>query len=72
MHPIAELEPQADGTIKQTVFSDYRDIDGMPLPFKMESSVNGNTDSLIILDAASLNSGVLSKLFEIPEALLTK
>ena len=58
--------------MKQTVFSDYRDVDGMPLPFKMESSVNGEAGSLIILDSASLNSGVLSKLFEIPEALRTK
>lgn len=72
MYPIAELEPQADETIKQTVFSDYRDIDGMPLPFKMESSVNDEVDSLIILDSASLNSGVLSKLFDIPESLLAK
>ncbi|MFQ3243232.1 MAG: hypothetical protein ACI9JZ_002942 [Lentimonas sp.] len=72
MYPIAELETLVDGTIKQTVFSDYRDIDGMPLPFNIKSSVNGEADSLIILDAASLNSGVLSKLFDIPEALLAK
>ena len=72
MYIIAELETQADGTIKQTVFSDYREIDGMPLSFKMESSINGEVGSLIILDAASLNSGVLSKLFDTPEALLAK
>lgn len=46
MYPIAKLEPLADGTIKQTIFSDYRDIDGMPMPFKIESSVNGKTKAI--------------------------
>lgn len=72
MYPLAESKTLADGTIKQTVFSDYRDVDGMPLPFKIESSVNGQADNLIILDTASLNSGVFSTLFDIPEALLIK
>jgi len=71
MYPIAELQTLADGTIKQSVFSDYRDIDGMPLPFKMVSSVDGESVSQIILETASLNSGVLSKLFDIPKDLQT-
>jgi hypothetical protein len=70
MYPIAELETMTDGTLKQTVFSDYRDVGGMPLPFKMESSQNGEAKSRIILDAAALNTGVLSKLFDVPESLL--
>ena len=69
MYPIAELEPQADGTTKQTVFSDYRDINGMPIPFRMDTSVAGKPESCIILNKASINSGVLSKLFDVPESL---
>ena len=72
MYPIAESQTLPDGTNQQTVFSDYRDVDGMPLPFNIEASLDGKATSLIVLDAASLNSGVLSRLFEIPEALLEK
>ena len=70
MYPIAELELLADGTIKQTVFSDYRDINGMPIPFNMVASVEGKPESHIQLNSAALNTGVLSKLFDVPEALL--
>lgn len=72
MYPIAELQTLPDGTTQQTVFSDYRVVGGMPLPFSMQTSTDDETTNHIVLDAASLNSGVLSKLFEIPEALLEK
>ena len=71
MYPIAELQPSPGGNTKQTLFSDYRDIGGMPIPFKMDSSA-GNNQSRIQLHQASLNSGVLSKLFEVPEALVAQ
>ena len=60
------------GTIKQTVFSDYRDINGMPIPFNMVASVEGKPESHIQLNSAPLNTGVLPKLFDVPEALLAK
>lgn len=72
MYPIVELEPMPNGSIKQTIFSDYRDVGGMPIPFEMISSVDTEQQSSIILDAASLNTGVLSKLFDIPESLLVE
>lgn len=71
MHPIVELEPIPDGTIKQTTFSDYRDIDGMPIAFDMVSSVEGEQQIRIIIDKASINSGVLSTLFDLPESLVS-
>jgi hypothetical protein len=37
MHPIAESHPLKNGTVKRTEFSDYRNIGGMPLPFRMVS-----------------------------------
>jgi hypothetical protein len=72
MYPISQLETGSDGAIIQTVYSDYQDISGMPIPFQIESSINGEVDSLIVLDSASLNSGVLSRLFEVPEALTSQ
>ena len=71
MHPIVELEPIPDGTIKQTTFCDYRDIDGMPIAFDMVSSVEGEQQGRIIIDKASINSGVLSTLFDLPESLIS-
>ena len=70
MHPIVELEPIPDGTIKQTTFSDYRDIDGMLIAFDMVSSTEGEQQTRIILDKVSINSGVLSTLFDLPESLI--
>jgi len=46
--------------------SDYRNIDGMPLPFLIESSVDGTFESRIQLESAQLNTGLLSELFERP------
>jgi hypothetical protein len=70
MYPIAEIETLPDGTIKQTVFSDYRIVSGMPLPFHMASSVSDEPKSHIQINNATLNIGVFSELFEVPESLL--
>ncbi|MGJ8653912.1 MAG: hypothetical protein ACSHX8_11605 [Opitutaceae bacterium] len=72
LYPIVEIKLLDDGTIKQTRFSDYRDVDGMPLPFRMESSQDGEVVSQIVLRSAALNTGVLSKVFDMPEALTVK
>lgn len=69
MYPIVEIQTQKDGTITQTVCSDYRNISGMPIPFRMVTSNNGKIENNITLDSASINSGVLSRLFEMPEIL---
>jgi len=71
MYPIAELHARDDGTTKLTTYSDYRKIDGIPLPFQIESSIDGKPLSRIRLKSAKLNSGVLSALFKVPESLLT-
>lgn len=72
MYAIAELRTLPDGTTQQTVFNDYRIVDGMPVPFKVETLIDGNATSQIIVDSASLNAGVLSKIFETPKELLEK
>ncbi|MFQ3225107.1 MAG: hypothetical protein ACI8Z5_001363 [Lentimonas sp.] len=72
MYPIVELQTLADGTIKQTVPSYYRDISGMPIPVQMDTFVADKLESRITLNTAKLNTGVLSKLFEMPESRLTQ
>ena len=70
MYPIAELQTLADGSVKQTVFSDYRDIAGMPLPFLLKSFVDDELKSHTRINSAALNIGVFSELFEMPESLI--
>jgi hypothetical protein len=69
MYPRVEVESMADGGIQRTVFSDYRKVQGMPIAFTMETTVEGILESRIILDSAALNAGVLTRLFEVPESL---
>ena len=69
MYPLVEIQTMPDGSIEQTVSSDYRDVQGMPIAFSMETSADGKLKSRIRLDSAALNAGVLSRLFEVPESV---
>jgi hypothetical protein len=42
----------------------------MLIAFDIVSSVESEQQSRIIIDKASINSGVLSKLFDVPESLI--
>jgi hypothetical protein len=44
----------------------------MPMPFNMVASVEGKPEGHIQLNSAALNTDVLSKLFDVPEALTAK
>ena len=67
LHPLAEQETLPDGRLKQTILSDYRAIDGMPIPFAAETRLDGTLESRVRIESAQLNSGILSELFERPE-----
>ncbi|WPJ93981.1 hypothetical protein SH580_11110 [Coraliomargarita algicola] len=69
MHPLAETQTLPDGTLQKTLYSDYRDVDGMPIPFFMTTYINDKVMNRIQLNSASLNTGIISKLFEIPDSL---
>lgn len=69
MRPTATRQTFPSGEVKETVMSDYKIIEGLPLPFKVESFVDGVLESSILLDSARLNSGLLPRLFEAPEEL---
>jgi hypothetical protein len=70
LYPLAELQTLPDGTIKQTVFDDYRVISGMPIPFTITTSTPDQPHNTIQIQQAALNPGVLSKLFDLPEPLV--
>ena len=70
MHPLAEKQYRDNGAVQQTTFSDYRDIDGMPIPFNMVTTVDGEVLNRIELESAALNTGIMSRLFEVPDSLL--
>ena len=70
MHPIVERQSLDDGSMQQTAFFDYRDVDGMPIPFKITTTVDGNPTTRIQIESASLNTGIMSRLFEVPDELL--
>ena len=53
----------------ETIFNDYRDLDGLPTPFQLTVSQENNAVSKIQINSAAINPGLLSKLFELPSAL---
>ena len=70
LYPLAERLTLPNGKVTETIFNDYRDIDGLPTPFKLTISREGKIVSKIQLKNASINPGILSHLFELPNALL--
>ena len=69
LHPLAERHTRPDGKITETIFNDYRDLDGLPTPFQLTVSQENNVVSKIQINSAAINPGLLSKLFELPSAL---
>jgi hypothetical protein len=69
LYPLAERQTLHDGKIIETIFKDYRDIDGLPTPFQLTISRDSKVVSKIQLNNSALNVGLLSELFELPSAL---
>ena len=69
LHPLAERQTRPNGKITETIFNDYRDVDGLSVPFQMTISQENNTLSKIQINSAAINPGLLSKLFELPSVL---
>jgi hypothetical protein len=61
-----------NGQVKQTKFNNYRNIDGLPVPFEINTRIDGQLYSRIQVESVTLNPGVLSSLFDVPEALRNK
>ena len=69
LYPLAERQTLPDGRITETIYSDYRDVDGLPTPFQLAISKDSKVVSKIQLNNSALNVGLLSKLFELPNVL---
>jgi hypothetical protein len=69
LYPLAERLTLPNGKVTETTFNDYRDVGGMPTPFQLNISSDGESVSKIQLSNITLNAGILSHLFELPNAL---
>ena len=69
LYPLAERQFRPNGKMSETIFNDYRNLDGLPTPFQLTISQENNIVSKIQINSAAINPGLLSKLFELPSAL---
>ena len=69
LYPLAQRQFRPNGKMSETIFNDYRDLDGLPTPFQLTVSQENNVASKIQISSAVINPGLLSKLFELPNAL---
>jgi outer membrane lipoprotein-sorting protein len=47
-------------------FSDFRDVDGVSMPFKIETITNGQTSTIVILDKCEFNLPIDDAIFKKP------
>lgn len=69
LYPLAERQTLPNGEISETIYSDYRDVDGLPTPFELAIFIDSKVVSKVQINNSALNVGLLSKLFELPNAL---
>jgi hypothetical protein len=69
LYPLAERQILPNGEVNETIYNDYRDVDGLPTPFQLSISKDNKVVSKIQLNNSAINVGLLSKLFELPNAL---
>ncbi|MEM0966536.1 MAG: hypothetical protein AAGJ81_10350 [Verrucomicrobiota bacterium] len=64
---LVKSETRVDGTVRTELYSDYRSLLSFRQPFVVETIVNDERESLLALEEATINPGVLSISFEVPE-----
>ena len=58
----------ADGELTiQTLYRDYREVEGFPFAFEIETRVNGETKSLAKVNSIDVNPGIFSVYFAKPK-----
>jgi hypothetical protein len=62
----ATLAYQGSTIEAETYYSNYKPVDGVIMPFSMESKVNGQTQSTIVIEEYAFNKPVDDALFEKP------
>lgn len=56
----------AGEVVSQTLFRDYRMVEGFPFAYEVESRSGGETFSVAKIDSISVNPGLLSFVFRVP------
>ncbi|KAF0096329.1 MAG: hypothetical protein E1N59_296 [Puniceicoccaceae bacterium 5H] len=63
-----QTRPQEDGEVRfKIVYEDYRDVEGMQLPFKVTTYRNDELFSVMEITSMDLNVGVLNQAFRKPD-----
>ena len=52
----------------ETLYSNYKPVEGIILPFNIENKVGGNTVAQFVFDSFAFNQDVADSLFELPSA----
>lgn len=60
-------DPSGQPAVIRTDLSDYRQVDGVTVPFKMVQSVNGRTLSEMTVEKVQFNLPIADSLFRMPE-----
>lgn len=61
-----EIDEEGRKVRIDTLFSDYRTVDGLTLPFRVRTLVNGRPQSQLVIDRVELESNVDTALFKMP------
>jgi outer membrane lipoprotein-sorting protein len=64
---VSKIKVQGVDTEAETIFSNYKYIDGILNPFAIETKVNGNTVLQMVFEEFTYNVDVPDSLFEMPE-----
>lgn len=68
MNPMVRIERFADGRVRKMVYEDYRSLCGMQEPFIVETHLDGELQSRIVIEKGEANLGVVPWMFEVPGA----
>lgn len=61
-----QMGPEGE-VVFQTLYRDYREVEGFPFAFEVETRIDGKTISLAKVDKIEVNPGILSFYFEKPK-----
>ena len=71
MRPLARIEEFGNGQERKVLYSDYRNVSGMQEPYIVETLINDERQSRVILEKSDVNVGAVASLFFPPEGLLS-
>ncbi|NBB80432.1 MAG: hypothetical protein GVY36_13490 [Verrucomicrobia bacterium] len=67
LHLISRVDTLSDGNERRFFYSDYREVDGVLMPFDVESYSNETFENRVIVEKSEHNIGIYSDYFGFPE-----